>query len=63
VQWRAGEDPFFISLCGDLTEEITTFWERLSAGAAVIAPLAPAQWAILYGILKDRFGTLGSWTL
>lgn len=54
--WSPGEDPFFISLRGESAEEITTFWEGLSEGATVVAPLAPAQWATLYGMLKDRFG-------
>jgi PhnB protein len=54
--WSRGEDPFFLSLRGDSAEEITTFWEGLSEGATVVVPLAPAQWATLYGMLKDRFG-------
>lgn len=36
--WSRGDDPFFISLRGDLTEEISALWERLSAGATVVAP-------------------------
>lgn len=51
--WSPGEDPFFIALRGDTTEEIAAFWKKLSAGATV---LAPAQWGPLYGMLKDRFG-------
>jgi len=31
-------------------------WERLADGATIKAPLAPAQWAPLYGMLVDRFG-------
>ena len=54
--WSRGEDPFFISLRGESAEEITTFWEGLSKGATVVVPLAPSQWAPLYGMLKDRFG-------
>ncbi len=54
--WSPGEDPFFLSLRGDSTEEIAAFWEKLSEGATVVVPLAPAQWAPLYGMLKDRFG-------
>jgi len=54
--WSPGEDPFFVSLRGQETEEITTYWEKLSAGATVLQALAPAQWAPLYGMLKDRFG-------
>jgi PhnB protein len=56
LPWAAGESPFFISLRGETAEQITAFWERLSEGANVVQPLAPAQWAPLYGMLKDRFG-------
>jgi PhnB protein len=31
-------------------------WERLADGATVVQPLAPAQWAPLSGMLRDRFG-------
>ncbi|WP_330182761.1 hypothetical protein OHB26_03315 [Nocardia sp. NBC_01503] len=40
-------------------EEITGYWDRLGAGAAVIQPLGPAGWAPLYGMLRDRFGVTG----
>ena len=54
--WNPGEIPFFVSLRGNTTEEIAAFWEGLSDGATIVQPLAPAQWASLYGMLKDRFG-------
>lgn len=54
--WSRGEDPFFLSLRGADAEEIRAFWEKLSDGADVLVPLAPAQWAPLYGMLRDRFG-------
>lgn len=54
--WSPGEDPFFVSLRGDTTEEVAAFWKKLSEGATVVVPLAPVQWAPLYGMLKDRFG-------
>ncbi|MFC4946257.1 VOC family protein [Pseudonocardia sp. GCM10023141] len=54
--WSRGEDPFFISLRGEAAEEISALWEKLSDGATVVAPLAPSQWAPLYGMLTDRFG-------
>ncbi|WP_432828426.1 VOC family protein [Dactylosporangium sp. CA-092794] len=54
--WSRGDDPFFVSLRGGSADEITALWEKLADGAAVIAPLAPSQWAPLYGMLKDRFG-------
>lgn len=54
--WSRGEDPFFVSLRGDSAEEITDLWKRLADGATVRMPLAPSQWAPLYGMLTDRFG-------
>lgn len=54
--WSAGEDPFFVSLRGDATEDIPALWKKLSEGATVAAPLAAPQWAPLYGMLKDRSG-------
>ena len=41
--WSPGENPFFIALRGNDMDEITTYWEKLSAGATVLAPLGPAQ--------------------
>ncbi|MEU6741476.1 VOC family protein [Streptosporangium sandarakinum] len=61
LPWDRGENSFFLSVRGETAEEITGYWQRLSAGAAVIQPLGPAQWAPLYGMLKDRFGVV--WVL
>lgn len=54
--WSPGEDPFFVSLRGDTTEEIAAFWKKLSEGETVVVPLVLAHWAPLYGMLKDWFG-------
>ncbi|RCG26893.1 VOC family protein [Sphaerisporangium album] len=56
MPWNQGENAFFVSLRGQTTEEVTAYWEKLSAGATVVQPLGPAQWAPLYGMLNDRFG-------
>lgn len=56
MPWNQGENAFFVSLRGETTEEVTAYWDKLSDGASVLQPLAPAQWAPLYGMLKDRFG-------
>lgn len=56
LSWNPGEIPFFVSLRGTATEEITGYWEKLSEGATILQPLAPALWAPLYGMVKDRFG-------
>ncbi|WP_439951659.1 VOC family protein [Actinomadura kijaniata] len=54
--WNQGENAFFLSLRGETAEEITEYWHKLSEDATVLQPLAPARWAPLYGMLKDRFG-------
>lgn len=56
MPWGRGENSFFVSLRGETTQEVTALWDRLSVGATVQQPLAPAQWAPLYGMLQDRFG-------
>ncbi|MFI6299076.1 VOC family protein [Nonomuraea sp. NPDC050790] len=56
LPWDQGENAFFVSLRGDTAEEVSAYWEKLSDGASVSQPLGPAQWAPLYGMLKDRFG-------
>jgi PhnB protein len=59
--WNPGENPFFVSVRGDLDREITALWEKLAVGATVMQPLEPSGWAPLYGMLKDRFGI--TWVL
>jgi PhnB protein len=54
--WSRGDDPFFLSLRGDTSEEIAALWAKLVVGGTVVVPLAPSPWAPLYGMLKDQFG-------
>jgi PhnB protein len=54
--WHQGEDPFFVSLRGESADEIAALWDKLAERSTVIVPIAPAQWAPLYGMLKDPFG-------
>ncbi len=61
MEWHAGQIPVFVSVRGSDHDEITRYWEGLQAGATVIQPLAPAGWAPLYGMLRDRFGI--TWVL
>ncbi|GGX98544.1 hypothetical protein GCM10010510_50180 [Streptomyces anandii JCM 4720] len=58
---RAPDHVGVVSVRGDGTDEIGALWERLSQGATVVQPLAPSQWAPLYGMLTDRFGV--TWVL
>ncbi|MDA0563603.1 VOC family protein [Streptomonospora sp. S1-112] len=59
--WDQGRNPFFVSVRGDDTDEISALWEKLAKGSTVIQPLEPSQWAPLYGMLTDRFGI--TWVL
>lgn len=59
--WSQGDDPFFVSVRGTDLEELTAYWGKLADGATILQPLGPAQWASLYGMLKDRFGV--TWVL
>ncbi|HEV7960992.1 MAG TPA: VOC family protein [Actinoplanes sp.] len=59
--WNQGANPFFVSVRGTDADEITTYWKKLSNGATVVQPLAPAGWAPLYGMLTDQFGV--TWVL
>ncbi|MBX9244965.1 VOC family protein [Actinotalea ferrariae] len=61
LPWEPGQNAYFVSVRGASAEEISERWERLSADATVLVPLAPAGWAPLYGMLRDRFGVV--WVL
>ncbi|MFF0679812.1 VOC family protein [Streptomyces tendae] len=61
LPWNQGENAFFVSVRGETTDEITAYWEKLAEGATVVRPLGAAQWAPLYGMLRDRFGV--TWVL
>lgn len=45
-----------ISLSGDDEAELRRYWDGLSQGASITAPLAPAPWGDPFGMLIDRFG-------
>ncbi|MDT0410933.1 MULTISPECIES: VOC family protein [Streptomyces] len=56
-----GENPFFVSVRGADTEEISALWAGLAEGSTLVRELGPAPWAPLYGMLTDRFGV--TWVL
>ena len=58
LSWDQGTNSFFVSVRGSSAEEITMLWEKLAQGSTIVQPLEPAQWAPLYGMLKDRFGVV-----
>lgn len=45
-----------ISISGDDPERLTRYWEALSDGARVDAPLERAPWGDTFGMLVDRWG-------
>ncbi|MDN3496798.1 VOC family protein [Planococcus sp. APC 4015] len=61
VEWSPGVIPLFVSLRGADPDEIAELWTKLAPPSTVIAPLAPSQWAPLYGMLRDPFGI--TWVL
>jgi PhnB protein len=56
-----GEIPYFVSVRGTGAEEITAYWDKLSAHGTVKAALAPAGFSPLYGMVTDQFGV--TWVL
>lgn len=59
--YEPGVIPLFVSVRSTDAAEVAGYWERLVEGSTVVAPLAEAAWAPLYGMLKDRFGV--TWVL
>lgn len=48
--------PFFVAVSGGTLDEISSYWNSLSAGATVIEPLAASAWSAGFGMIRDRFG-------
>ncbi len=44
-----------LSLSGDNDEELTGYFEKLSAGGTIEQPLTAAQWGDKFGMFKDKF--------
>ena len=55
IQYTPG-DVFSVSLSGDDEAELTGYWNQLSEGATITAPLNKAPWGDTFGMCKDRFG-------
>jgi len=53
--------PFFVSVQGETLAEVQGYWDRLSAGATVVEPLAASAWSPGFGMLTDGFGV--TWSL
>lgn len=61
LSWEQGDKSVFVSVRGADADEISGYWKSLAGGSTIIQDLAPAGWAPLYGMLKDRFGVV--WVL
>ena len=47
-----------ISLSGDDEKALRGYWQKLSAGATIVAPLEQAPWGDTFGMLTDKFGVM-----
>lgn len=45
-----------VSLGGDERDQLEGYWNGLSEGATVVAPLSVSAWGDTFGMLVDRFG-------
>ena len=57
MEYRPGTNHA-ISLSGDSSDdaELRCYWDKLSAGGTVQAPLAQAPWGDTFGMCVDKFG-------
>lgn len=54
---RSAGTSMAVSLSGTDDGELRGYWEKLSDGATITAPLETAPWGDAFGMLVDRFGT------
>lgn len=47
---------FSLTLSGENEEELTAFYNKLSAGGVIVEPLAKAPWGDSFGMFVDKFG-------
>lgn len=55
------DQPFFVSMRGETLDEVQSYWQKLSAGASIVEPLAASAWSPGFGMLTDSFGV--TWIL
>jgi PhnB protein len=58
MEYRTGTN-MSMSLSGDNAEELTAYYENLSAGGTIGMPLEKAPWGDTFGMCTDKFGV--SW--
>ena len=47
-----------VSISGDDTEQLRSYWAGLTAGAEITMPLEKQMWGDVYGMVRDQFGVL-----
>jgi PhnB protein len=55
MEYHAGTN-ISMSLSGDNAAELSSYFDKLSAGGTVRVPLAKAPWGDTFGMLTDKFG-------
>jgi PhnB protein len=45
-----------LSLSGDMSGELTSYYEKLSQGGSIMEPLKLAPWGDTFGMLTDKYG-------
>jgi PhnB protein len=55
MEYKPGNN-FSVSLSGEDEAELRGYWDKLSDGATVTAPLEPAPWGDIFGMCTDKFG-------
>jgi PhnB protein len=55
MEYRTGTN-FSLSLSGDNATELTTYFQKLSAGGTIVMPLTEAPWNDTFGMCTDKFG-------
>ena len=55
MEYRPGTN-MSVSLSGDNEAELTTYFQKLSAGGTVSMPLEKAIWGDSFGMCTDKFG-------
>lgn len=61
LSYDQGDKSVFVSVRGETVDEITGYWEKLTAGSKVVQELGPSGYAPAYGMLQDQFGVV--WVL
>lgn len=55
MDFRPGTN-FSIALSGENEQELSGYFQKLSAGGTVVEPLEKAPWGDTFGMLTDKFG-------